>query len=488
MNKTLIFGTFLILFLCYFIAYTGNLSHIIAYHEQHHLFLYTKAYFIQQLQTEGLFNYLTSFIIQFFYHPILGSALLASLLAAVYGMTHSIIRFLTGKEDWLQLSVIPSLLLFYHTMEASHTLVPVTIAILTLCSINLILWIFRRYMPLIPIPQSKHAQNKKLRIGITTIALCAYAGFGYYHFVTSYNRNEGIMLKAEMNVKAKNWDNVLKYTILYLNSGQTNHLIAYFHHLALYHKGLLPYHLFDYPQYLGEKALYFPWNSDSRECEYGHFLYEDLGHINEAHHWEFEAMAVWGETAPHLLNLARYNIANQRPKVAQRFINKLKQSLFYKKEALHLEQILGSGKVEGLKNSLSSVPDNPVRFTNAKNIGPELEYLCNHDPKNQMAFEYLMSYLLLSNNVILFVDNLYRIKNFDYPSLPIAYEEALLIYKLRAGDEMFTQKGYSVSPETEARFARYYQLLEKQQIQTLEKEFGKTFWFYLNFINPYRKK
>ena len=105
-----------------------------------------------------------------------------------------------------------------------------------------------------------------------------------------------------------------------------------------------------------------------------------------------------------------------------------------------------------------------------------------------MAFEYLMSYLLLSNNVILFVDNLYRIKNFDYPSLPIAYEEALLIYKLRAGNEMFTQKGYSVSPETEARFARYYQLLEKQQIQTLEKEFGKTFWFYLNFINPYRKK
>jgi hypothetical protein len=108
--------------------------------------------------------------------------------------------------------------------------------------------------------------------------------------------------------------------------------------LALYHKGELIYHLFDYPPFLGVRSLYFPWNSDSRESEYGHIIYEHIGHINEAHHWEFEAMAVWGETAPHLLNLARYNIVNHRPKVAQRFINKLKQSLFYHEEALQLEK------------------------------------------------------------------------------------------------------------------------------------------------------
>ena len=30
--------------------------------------------------------------------------------------------------------------------------------------------------------------------------------------------------------------------------------------------------------------------------------------------------------------------------------------------------------------------------------------------------------------------------------------------------------------------------MEENEYETLEKEFGKTFWFYLNFINPYRKK
>lgn len=48
-------------------------------------------------------------------------------------------------------------------------------------------------------------------------------------------------------------------------------------------------------------------------------------------------MVVWGETAPHLLNLARYNIVNKRPEVAQRFINLLKQSLFYRGDAEELE-------------------------------------------------------------------------------------------------------------------------------------------------------
>lgn len=488
MSKIQKYAVFVILSLCYYGAYRGNLSHIISYHEQHHLFLYTHAYFEQQVQSEGFFSYLTDFLIQFFYYPVLGSALLAILIASVYGLTRRIIHQLFGKEDVLHLSVIPSLALFYHTMEASHTLVPVTVVVLGLGFLNLILWIFRWYMPLIPVFKQIHLSKKFIRHGLAGIALLVYAGYGSYHFVKSYNRSEGIMLKTEMHVKAKNWDKVLEYTRLYMNGGKTNQLISYFHHLALYHQGELPYRLFDYPQTLGVEALYFPWNGDSRESEYGHYLYEDLGHINEAHHWEFEAMAVWGETAPHLLNLIHYNILNHRPKVAQRFINKLKQSLFYREEALRLEAMVESGEVEGMKNVLSGVANSPARFTNTQNIGPELEYICNHDPNNRMAFEYLMSNLLLSNNVTRFVDNLHRIHNFDYQSFPITYEEALLIYKLKVGEESFAKTGFEVSKETEARFARYYQLMGEKKMQILQREFGATYWFYLNYISPYGNK
>ncbi|MCZ2557217.1 DUF6057 family protein, partial [Bacteroides fragilis] len=167
------------------------------------------------------------------------------------------------------------------------------------------------------------------------------------------------MIMAEKSVKEKNWENVLTQTEKYINSGRTNQLISYFHNLALYHTGKLPYQLFDYPQKLGVKALYFPWNSDSRESEYGHFIYEDLGYINEAQRWEFEAMVVWGETAPHLLNLARYNIVNKRPEVARRFINLLKQSLFYRKDAEELEKQLHAGSVPGLRMALENNKEHP---------------------------------------------------------------------------------------------------------------------------------
>ena len=488
MNKILRYSIGSLLAILFYIEYTGNLSHIITYHEQHHLFLFTNDYFNQQIKSEGIFYYLTTFIIQFFYFPQLGSALLAILLASVYLLTGNIIRLLFGKEDMFHLSIIPTLALFFHTMEASHTLVPITIAVITLSSINLILWILRHFIPLIPLFKNWHISSKTLRISLISIVLSIYVGYGYYHFVKNYNRNEGIMLKAEMHVKARKWDKVIKYTKFYLDEGKTNHLISYFHHLALYHKGTLLQQLFEYPQFLGVESIYFPWNSDSRESEYGHFLYEDLGHINEAHHWEFEAMTVWGETAPHLLNLARYNIVNHRPKVALRFINKLKQSLFYQKEALKLETILESGKIEGIHDALSGVKDSPTRFTNTQNIGPELEYLCNHDPQNRMAFEYLMSYLLLSNNVTGFAENLYRIHNFEYQTFPPTFEEALLVHKLKVGDEKFAESGYIISKETENRFARYYQLMENKQIQVLQKEFGKSYWFYLNYISPYGKK
>ena len=199
-------------------------------------------------------------------------------------------------------------------------------------------------------------------------------------------------------------------------------------------------------------------------------------------------MVVWGETASHLINLTRYNIVNHRPLVAQRFINKLKQSLFYRQEALQLEKLVHGGKVPGLRNALEGKVDIPARFANVLNIGPELQYLCECDSTNKMAFEYLMSNLLLSNHVVRFVNNLKLMKSFPYTELPPVYEEALYIYKLGVGNEEFSKVGIKIKLETEQRFKRYYQLVESKQVETLQKEFGNTYWFYLNYISPYGNK
>lgn len=488
MRKYFPYILFIFLFFIYFLCYQSVLSHVIYYQEQHHLFLYSKTFFLQHIQSQGWMSYLTAFIIQFFHIPTIGSILLAGILALIYLLTNDAIKKITGHNDLLLLSLIPSIYLFLYSMTVDHSLTPIIATFLGLLIMSLFHqitvrpWSFIRkiYSPLPP--------NNKYRLLIYSLLIAIYAGTSFYFFVQTYNMSEHRMIMAEKSVKEKNWENVLTQTEKYINSGRTNQLISYFHNLALYHTGKLPYQLFDYPQKLGVKALYFPWNSDSRESEYGHFIYEDLGYINEAQRWEFEAMVVWGETAPHLLNLARYNIVNKRPEVARRFINLLKQSLFYRKDAEELEKQLYAGSVPGLRMALENNKEHPARFANVINIGPELQYLCEQDTTNRMAFEYLMSDLLLSNNVVRFVDNLKFIRHFKYPEMPPAYQEALYIYKLGVDGETFSKSGFNVSENTEKRFQRYYSLYKNRQMQRLKTEFGNTYWYYLNFISPYGDK
>jgi hypothetical protein len=115
-----------VLFLLYYICYQGVLSHIVFYHEEHHLFLFSNLYFHQCIQSEGWLGYLTNFIIQFFYIPSLGSAILALMLTLIYWFVNRIIKILSGKNDLLQLSLIPSLSFFFYTMSADHSLSVVT--------------------------------------------------------------------------------------------------------------------------------------------------------------------------------------------------------------------------------------------------------------------------------------------------------------------------------------------------------------------------
>lgn len=488
MMKFLKYIVFASLFIAYFLCYQGALSHVIVYHEQHHLFLFSSSYFHRIVASEGFLSYITNFLIQFFYYPVLGSLLSAFLLACVYFLANRLFRHIFDKEDLLQLSVIPSLYLFFQTMSVDYSFERVVGGFFILLFANIVLFAIkkagkRKWFISYPYPANKYA-----RIGIVACSLALYTGYGYYHFVKSYKISERIMLRTDQFAKAKQWDKVMEYTENYLRRGRSNQLISYYHNMALYHAGQMPYRLFDYPQALGVKGLYFPWNANSRESEYGHVLYEELGHLNEAHRWEFEAMVVWGETAPHLLNLARYNLAVQRPQVAQRFINVLKQSLFYSDAACSLEQQSKEASDELPYNALTGVNDVPARFSNVVNIGPELNYLCEKDTANRMAFEYLMSHLLLSNHVEKFAKSLKYIRNFSYPELPRIYEEALYVYELGAPEEEFAKVGFRVSEETKRRFERYYHLAEKNQMNELQREFGNTYWFYLNYISPYGNK
>lgn len=358
---------YICLFLIFFLLLEEPMSHIPYYHEQHHLFLFSRAYLESHLSYPGqLSDYLTDFCIQFFYLPHTGKLLFAFLLSLPYLLNTLIVKRWTQKADYTQSGLIlPLYLLVQHESidyPLTHT-VGTDLCLLLFYLVSLIRPVRWRCLLLpvaiigllliggwkyptitlaylivsmgLTLSTDRYVTKKIIRLSVTAVCLLSYTGVTFYYFVNSYNMRERRILEAEIHLKAGEWEEVMESCRRYRGNNQ---LVLYFYNLALYHTGRMPYDLFEIPQVMGSQSLFLPWKSDSRQSEYGHYLYEQLGYINEAHRWEFEAMVVFGETAPHLLNLSRYNIVNHRPKVAMKFIRKLKQSLFYRKQASVLEQ------------------------------------------------------------------------------------------------------------------------------------------------------
>ena len=465
----------IVLFVVVFASYGDLLSHVLYYNEQHQLFLYTADYFSSHTLTE----WLTAFMVQFFYYPMLGAAVMSTLITCIYLMSWRILTALTSREDTLRLSLIPAIAIWVWTAALSHTLAAVVWAFIVLGILTLAACLWAK---------GKDTRPSSLKgwkyVAVNIASLLVITIISGYSFMRSFSMSEFRMIKAQQAIDHHDWDAALHHTERYLsNSHQPNPLIFYFHNIALYNKGMLLDHLFDFQPGVGVNSLYFPWQSRTRETEFGHYLPEQLGCVNDAQHWEFEAMVVWGETAPRLINLARYNIVNGRKAIARKYIARLRQSLFYRGEAKRLEACVESGKVPGLHAFSTSEP-REANFINVENIGPNLQYVLEHDPRNGMAYDYLMCDLLLSNNLTRFVENLPLCKRYHPGRMPRIFDEALLVYQLGGNDT----KGLQPSEETRGRFQRYAQLAQMGDMAALQAEFGNTYWFYLNYVSPYGNK
>lgn len=436
--------------------FMDSLAYLFPYHEQQQLFLFTRSYLASYLSEPGKSGeYFANFVIQFFYLPYTGKSILAFILSCLYLLPVLINRRLTAKNDPLQIALLPPLYLFIQFESPDFELCRITSLFCTFLVTYLLSllprkafcyaaipcfaltgfmlgWIYPAVVFAILLLTTCSARmfplfitNLKIYTSCTILCLAIYASCTFYSFVRAYNMRERLLIETENHVKKQEWEQVLSCAKKYRGESQ---LMDYFCNMALYHTGRMPYDLLKYTQSYGINSLFLPWVGDPRQSRYGHYLYEQLGYINEAQRWASEALVVYGETAPTLLNLIRYNIVNGRQEVAMRFIRILKQSLFYSKQAEEYEKLVPTGKVPGLA-SVSLQKGKKARFANIRNLGPELVFICEQDPANRMAFEYLMSYLILSNKTEQFVKYLPRIKQFSYPEMPPLYQSLLDNYK-----------------------------------------------------------
>lgn len=479
--KYLVLTTAAVLFLSFIAALLTLQEHVVFYQEQHQLFLYTRAYVGHMLSSEGLPALAGAFMVQFYHIPWLGAGIVAAMLSGIYLGIEYLIYRLTGLHDYLQSGALASICLYFTLDGIDETPGIVALTFIGVAFLCMIAAAAGRYLP------KKRVGPISNRVGMTlmVVLLIVYIAAGRYFETKDYNRAERAMILAEKAAKEQDWTKCRALTEAYLSTGRENRLMQYLRCVSLANQGELLEHIFDYPMKGGTAELIFPWNGDSRESEYGHLAHETIGDLNAAHHWAFEAMTVWGETAPHLLNLARYNIALGRPEVARKFTSLLSKSLFYRGEAERLNRQIEGKEPSDLHYAYRNVPDSVAKgdglgFINVKYPAADLIAITRNDSTNRKAKDYLLALLMLAN------DQNALMEHIDRESMKIhTVQEAMLIFSMYPLEPDLENYGLTLSKETEDRYGKYRDLFRRNQMGELERNFGNTFWEYINNHCPY---
>ena len=105
------------------------------------------------------------------------------------------------------------------------------------------------------------------------------------------------------------------------------------------------------------------------------------------------------------------------------------------------------------------------------------------NPRNQMAFEYLLAYYLLTGDFKRLAQQAGQLRDFSYLAVPRRLEEALLLGRQLHGLD-YDLHGLEIRPETVQCFQNFNQALARIDVKAaaafdaLTPEYGDTLWHY----------
>jgi hypothetical protein len=229
-------------------------------------------------------------------------------------------------------------------------------------------------------------------------------------------------------------------------------------------------------------------NMTPRECS--EILF-DLGRVNESEHMAHEALEIFGEQPCILKRLAYINVIKGKPEAAHKFLAVLERSLLHKTWAQRLRRQLHVDPTLSNVPRIASCRELMVQrdsISDVENLERMLLGLLERNPRNRMAFEYLMAHYLLTRQLDKLVANLKRLDDFDYARMPTHYQEALIVH-LEDDDSQQTDLGaWTLRPEVRQRHAEFTRALQRfskdraaEAYHALHGEFGNTYFFFSLF-------
>ena len=329
----------------------------------------------------------------------------------------------------------------------------------------------------------------QLRLGVPFVALLVLAVVAD---VVSFDFPKRCLLEIEYAAEQQRWDDLLAHArrLPPTDSRRSDPRIAAHVNRALYFRGDLLDRMFAYPQALSTPSLALVYESATKmagltpwQCSE---IFFDLGRVNESHHMAYEALEFFGDRPRILKHLVYTHVIKGEPEAASKFLALLERSMLHGAWARRLRRELEADPSLSGVTAVASRRELMVRRDAIRDVASlerMLQGLLERNPRNQMAFEYLMAHYLLTRQLDKLAANLRRLDDFDYPQIPRHCEEGLVIYLASTGTEDFDFGGREVRPETWHRFDEFLRI-ERQSggdpsaaFVALHPDFGDSYWF-----------
>ena len=354
-----------------------------------------------------------------------------------------------------------------------------------------LLWAF---VPAIILWFSWFPPKASVHQGVALIQFALALGGGYLAIQSNSNLYREHIFALSHYTQQREWTQALSYYERHKTEGKMSSCLV---NLALANQGNLLNAMFFYPQY-GEWGLVPEWTEDFWTPPMLHKVVAQIALANgsigmhRANGFMSNVYGLRGMQPEVLQDQIRAEILNGSYEVASKMLRPLERSLFYRKWAREIRELLNhpeSISQASWFRQMEQIRYTETPFDDVQEFAERRVFELDSTPRNRVAFEYFMADILLTRKIVPLIEHLPLLKRFGYNTIPIHLQEALLAYSTLpiAKQEVLNQ--YPISKTVGANYQNYMRMYAQYKdkpefTSVMAKSFGNTYWYYMHFIVP----
>jgi len=349
-------------------------------------------------------------------------------------------------------------------------------------------------VPLLILYQFIVHKNLSVRVQILLqsvfgIFLVLYMGYGFLHYPNTGEEKE--MMYDNM-VYRQQWSDIIKKAEQSSPTASQGRLALI---LALGQTDQLNNRLFSFNPQLTD--FFIPYKLHGMAPMIANEPYFYLGLINFSQMLAMESIDSTPDAVMPVRAVKRYAetcIITGQYDVAAKFLGYLQKTLFYRNWANDASTYLNNEEkinVHPLWGKLRTCQVKDDFYFQFDQMDLTLIALLRGNPKNRMAYEYLMSSFLLQKDFDQFLKFLPMTRLMNYSETPLEYQEALVYIKTLLSEWPGELDQYKISDDVRKRIDLYADAFKNggsKNSGLMKQLYGNTYWYYVHFNEDTSKK